>query len=256
MQFLLDVGNLAAHHVDIDRLLDIAKEAPRVEFDSGFPDPIPRRCRFAVSDDTCFSLCYQDNLELLRYFGADTVPFSPLLDMHLPRDIGGIYITGAYLNTYGEELSRNEQMRDAIRHFAEEGGVVYSEGAGTAFLCRTYQLERGGPRYPGVGLIPGDAAPAHNPSVFLDVTTIEDSVLGGAGVKIQGFNTGEWGLRNLAVGGSSQLLHTMRVNIDGVSPYSEGYSASSQSLGTFNFFHFGSQPRVARSLVEAAAVAT
>jgi cobyrinic acid a,c-diamide synthase len=255
MQFLLDIGSLTENHVDIDRLLDIAKAAPRVEFQSNLPDPVPRRCRFAVTDDSCFGPCYQDNLDLLRYFGAEMVPFSPLLDMHLPRDIGGIYLTGAYLKTYGEELSRNDQMRDAILEFAEAGGVVFSEGAGTAFLCRTFQLERGGPQYPGVGLIPGDAAPMHNPAVLLDATTEEDSVLGGIGLKIQGFSTGEWGLRGLSAGATGQIFHILRVNIDGVSLYNEGYSASSQSCSTFNFLHFGSQPSMAQSLVEAAAVA-
>jgi cobyrinic acid a,c-diamide synthase len=255
MQFLLDLGNLVASHVDIDRLLDIAQAAPRVEFKWDFPDPVPRRCRFAVSDDSCFSLCYQDNLALLKYFGAETVSFSPLLDMRLPRDVGGVYLTGAYLSAYGEELARNEQMRDSIRSFAEAGGVLYSEGAGTAFLCRSYQLERGGPQYPGVGLIPADAVPMHTAPTFLDVTTAEDSVLGEIGLKIQGVSTGEWGLRGLATGTVGQVLHTLRVNVDGVPPYNEGYSASSQSCSTFNFLHFGSQPTVARALVEAAAIA-
>lgn len=255
MQFLLDIGNLTANYVDIDRLLDIAQSAPRVEFKWNFPDPVPRRCRFAVSDDSCFGLCYQDNLDLLKYFGAEPVSFSPLLDMHLPRDIGGVYITGAYLTAYGEELARNEQMRDSIRAFTEAGGVVYSEGAGTAFLCRSYQLERGGPQYPGVGLIPGDATPIYGAPAFLDAITTEDSVLGEIGLRIQGFSSGEWGLRGLMAGTTGQVLQTLRINVDGVPPYNEGYSASSQSCSTFNFFHFGSQPSVAQALVEAAAIA-
>ncbi len=255
MQFLLDIGNLIANFVDIDHMLDIARAAPRVQFKWEFPDPVPRRCRFAVSDDSCFGLCYQDNLDLLRYFGAEPVPFSPLLDRELPRDVGGIYITGAYLAAYGEELSRNEQMRDAIRRFAGAGGVVYSEGAGTAFLCRSYQVERGGEQYAGVGLIPGDAAPAHAAPTFLDVVTAEDSVLGRTGLKIQGVSSGEWGLRSVVAGGSGQVLHTLRVNVEGLPSYNEGYSAAAQACSTFNFLHFGSQPSVARSLVEAAAIA-
>jgi cobyrinic acid a,c-diamide synthase len=194
-------------------------------------------------------------LDLLKYFGAEPVSFSPLLDMHLPRDIGGVYITGAYLTAYGEELARNEQMRDSIRAFTEAGGVVYSEGAGTAFLCRSYQLERGGPQYPGVGLIPGDATPIYGAPAFLDAITTEDSVLGEIGLRIQGFSSGEWGLRGLMAGTTGQVLQTLRINVDGVPPYNEGYSASSQSCSTFNFFHFGSQPSVAQALVEAAAIA-
>jgi cobyrinic acid a,c-diamide synthase len=256
VQFLQDLGSLVINHVDIDRLLEIANAAPQIEFDSVFPDPLRRRCRIAVTDDSCFGLCYQDNLDLLRYYGAELVSFSPLLDMKLPDDIGGLYVTGAYLKSYGEELASNAHMRNAILEFADAGGVVYSEGAGTAYLCRSYQLEQGEPYYPGAGLIHADIAPIRSGAAFLDATTIEDSVLGMRGLTVQGFSTGEWGLSGFSAGHAGSMLHTLKIQMDGLIPFTEGFSTYSQVCSTFNFLHFSSQPRMAKALVEAAVVAS
>jgi len=254
MQFFLDVGSLIANHVDIDKILSIAQTAPEIDLQHEITPPQNRRCRIAVTDDSSFNVCFQDNLDLLKYYGAELVNFSPLADSNLPRRVSGIYITGAYLRSYGEELSRNDQMRASIREFAEAGGVVYSEGAGTAYLCRTFQLERGGEAYPGVGLIPADAFAVQQPRAFLEAVTYEDSIFGRPGARVQGVSTGEFALRGLELGGSSSLLHVLQVAIDGCAPANEGYSASAQSCATFHFLHFGSAPHVAQAIVEAAAV--
>jgi cobyrinic acid a,c-diamide synthase len=254
MQFFLDVGSLVSNHVDIDQLVALAQTAPNVELPFDTPNPQNRRARFAVTDDSCFNVCFQDNLDLMRYFGSEMVTFSPLADTEIPRRVGGLYITGAYLHTYGEELSRNDQMRDSIREFAESGGVIYAEGAGTAYLCRSYQLERGGESYPGVGLIPADAFAAQQPRVFLNAVTYDHSVLGPPGFRLQGVSTGEWTLRGLIPGHGTKVEHALQIIVDGAAPINEGFAPTAQSCATFNFLHFGSNPAVARSLVEAASV--
>lgn len=261
MAFLTELARLVEAHVDIDQLLSVARAAATVDLDVNFPAPCPRRCRMAVTDDPCFSVGYQDNLALLQHFGAEPVSFSPLLDAQLPQRIGGVYLTGAFLHEYGEELARNEAMRDALRQFAEAGGVVYSEGAGTAYLCRSFQLERGGTRFPGVGLIPLDAVCAAEPSHVVEATISEDSILGPVGTVVRGVDPGEWRLESPPEGVSSHLLLTLHVEQRGrtpeqtAQPQLEGYSSFGQQCSTFHFFHFGSAPEVARSLVDAAAVA-
>jgi cobyrinic acid a,c-diamide synthase len=260
MAFLTELAQLVEAHVDIDQLLALARSAPTVACEGELPQPCARRCRIAVTDDPCFSVGYQDNLALLQHFGAEPVSFSPLLDGRLPARIGGVYLTGAFLHEYGEELSRNESMRDALRQFAEAGGVVYSEGAGTAYLCRSFQLERGGTRHPGVGLIPLDAVCAADPARELEVSISEDSILGAVGTVVRGVDVGEWRLESPPEGVSSHLLLTLHVeHRDRASlqanPQLEGYSSFGQQCSTFHFLHFGSAPDVARSLVEAAAVA-
>lgn len=254
MQFFLDAGSFIANHIDTDKLLDVAQAAPMVECPEPIDETRNRISRFAITDDSCFNVCYQDNLDLLRYYGAEIVAVSPLADLELPSRIGGLYITGAYLGVYGEELARNESMRRSIRDFAEAGGVIYSEGAGTAYLCRSFQVDPGGPVYPGVGLIPADAVQLHHGSAMFDATTIEESVLGRVGRKIQGFSLGDWGIRSDSFGTASGVITVLKMEFDDGSVRSEGYSPTAESLCTFNFLHFGSYPRVARSFVDAAAV--
>jgi cobyrinic acid a,c-diamide synthase len=254
-QFFIDVGNLASGNIDLDVLLQVAKSAANIEISSPLVQPTSRVCRFAVTDDTCFNLCYQDNLDLLRYFGADLVPFSPLADSSLPRKVGGLYVTGAYLKSYGADLSRNENLRRSIKAFADAGGVIYSEGAGTAYLCRSFQLEAGGPSYPGVGLIPAEASPVHRGSALLEAETVDDSVLGFSGIVLRGMSLGDWALGGLHTGSGHHIINTLRVRIPGQDPVTEGYSATAQSCSTFHLLHFGSNPQVAKSLVDAAQVA-
>jgi cobyrinic acid a,c-diamide synthase len=253
-QLFIDAGNLAHNHIEIDLLRKLASMAAPLEVSPLVEQPSSRLCRFAVTDDSCFNLCYQDNLDLIRYCGAEIVAFSPLADSALPRRVGGLYVTGAYLKSYGEDLSRNNSLRRSIKQFADAGGVVYSEGAGTAYLCRSFQLEKGGPTFPGVGLIPADAFPVPQQRSSVDVETVDDSVLGFSGLALRGISTGEWALGGRHTGAGHHIVSTFRVQMPGREPVHEGYSATSQSCSTFHFLHFASNPLVAKSLVEAAQV--
>jgi cobyrinic acid a,c-diamide synthase len=110
-EFFLDVASLVSNHVDIPALLSIAEMAPPLPFTPKDLETRPRACRIAVADDICFNVAYQDNLAWLIHYGAEIIPFSPLADNHIPKDVGGVYITGAYLDAYGTELSRNDRIR-------------------------------------------------------------------------------------------------------------------------------------------------
>lgn len=252
-EFFLDVASLVSNHINVDELLAIAELAPEVSPSYDDSDTRVGISRIAVSDDVCFNVAYQDNLAWLSRHGAEIIPFSPLADIELPKNIGGIYITGAYLDSYAQELSRNERIRDSIKNFALHGGVVYSEGAGTAYLCNSYQVEMGQPSFPGVGVIPFEAIRLNNSRGIVKATLVEDSILGVAGGEIRGISTGEWGVRGGASGGAGPVMHTMRMVVGDGLPFNEGLSWASQSLSTFQFFHFGSNQHVARALVDAAA---
>lgn len=253
-EFYLDVASLVSNHVDISELQAIAEAAPPLPRSSTISEARVRMCRIAVSDDICFNVAYQDNLAWLTHHGAEIVPFSPMADNELPKRCGGVYITGGYLDTYGGEVARNERIRESIKHFAEQGGVVFSEGAGTAYLSRTYQSVAGGPIHPGVGLIEADAIRVQHPRGVVTATLVEDSVLGPNGGLIKGISTGEWALRNAPVMGGGRILQALRVVVGGGHPLNEGYSPTAQALNTFHFLHFGSNPSVARALVDAASV--
>ena len=251
LQFLNDVERLIANHVDLDAILSIASTARPFQFDDLVPIVPFRQCRIAIADDSCFGLCYQDNADMLRLLGAEIVPFSPLADSTLPSGIGGLYLPGGYLREYGETISANKTLYRSISDFANAGGVIYSEGAGTAFLCQSFTPERGGKKYDGVGLIPLEAVSVSEDPRSLVGTTLEDSVLAPAGRSVQGYSTGEWSIKRDEAS-LGRVFEVMRVQGPSQEPLQPMLSATAQSCSTLHFLHFGSNPEFARGLVVAA----
>jgi cobyrinic acid a,c-diamide synthase len=252
LQFLNDVERLVTTHVDLDAILSASATAMPFQFEDLLPIVPFRQCRIAIADDSCFGLCFQDNADLLRLLGAEIVPFSPLADSALPTGIGGLYLPGAYLGEYSETLSANKGLYQSIREFADAGGVIYSEGAGTAFLCHSYTPEREGNRYEGVGLIPRAALRISEEPRLAVGTTLEDSVLAPAGQSVQGYSTGEWFLKRTDAPVGAEF-EAMRFHGPSEEPLQPMLSATAQSCSTLHFLHFGSNPEFARGFVLAAA---
>lgn len=249
LQFFKDVGSLAEQHIDLEEVVRIASAADELILPFDSPLPENRRTRIAVSDDSCFNICFQDNVDLMRAFGAEIATFSPVADEELPKRIGAVYLTGAQLFEYGSEVSKNESMKNSIRRFVENGGVVYSEGAGTAYLCEEFEGDDEGNLYPGVGVIKGTAVRDNSHFSYTEMITIEDSVLGRAGLAFKGASIGEWKLK------SSRLFSkALRISTGTISTYDEGYSPGAQIVATFTFPHYGSNPLVIKNLVDAAEI--
>lgn len=247
-QFFVDVGNLLSDNVDIDRLLEQASYATDISLEGFEAIPMPRRCRIAVSSDSCFALRFEDNLELLRHYGAEIVPFSPLADVSLPKRIGAVYLTGAYMAEYGAELAANTNMKKELKAFGDAGGAIYSEGGGTAYLCKNFRAVEGAELVEGVGLIPGNAVPGPGRFAYHEVTTIEESILGRQGLIIKGVTTDEWRLST-----DVRLINALRSTYNGMQ-LADGYSPGAQIIATFGFAHWGSNPEVARNFADAAEV--
>jgi len=125
-------SKLVEENIDMDSLL----EATEVDIPSAEPEPkSPLRAvdgvRVGVAMDEAFCFYYPENLDILRNFGAEVVPFSPLRGA-LP-DVDAFYIGGGYPELYAEQLEENGSLRealaDAIRHgsplYAECGGLLY-----------------------------------------------------------------------------------------------------------------------------------
>ncbi len=247
-QFMLDVASLVSRYVDVDALLGAAQQATPIRISDYQHQPTERRARIAVSDDVCFSLSFQDNLDLLRYYGAEVVTFSPLADAELPRRVGAVYLTGAYLSEYGNEVAANTSMRESLYNFAADGGIVFSEGAGTAYLCKSYRMP-GGASADGVGVIPAQAVPQTSRFAYADIVTVDESIAGRAGLIAKGVSTNEW-----RIAGEEPMVRALRLSVLGNPSVPEGYSPGAQILATFAFFHFGSNPEIAKNLVDAASV--
>ncbi|MBX7143233.1 MAG: hypothetical protein K1X79_02165 [Oligoflexia bacterium] len=248
-QFLIELGGLVQQHVDVESLIDRGRQALGIRITDYEHRPQGRRTRIAVADDSCFGLMFQDNLDWLRYYGAEVVPFSPLADDRLPQKVGAVYIGGCYLEEYGSALAQNSSMKNSISDFVAAGGVLYTEGAGSAYVARTFRTQAGD-TYEGVGVIPSPATASRSPWAYADAVTVEESILGRAGLIVKGINTHEWKL-----GSEERMVRALRFSGSTSAGVHEGYSPEPQVVNTFSFLHFGSNPEIAKNIVDAAEVA-
>jgi cobyrinic acid a,c-diamide synthase len=149
------MANWIEAHVDIDRLLTVAREqslplssrpvAPQMS--------VVRRARIGLARDAAFCFYHEDNLDLLKECGAELVEFSPISDHALPADLDGLYLGGGYPEIHAAQLSENASMRDAIVQFAKSGGPIYAECGGFMYLCEAI-VDSDGREHQMAGLFP------------------------------------------------------------------------------------------------------
>jgi cobyrinic acid a,c-diamide synthase len=248
-----ELENIVATNVNLDELLVIAQSAQPLAYHDISSRVSRGESRIAVASDNCFQVCYQDNLNLLRAHGAELLTFSPIADTALPHDIGGVYLPGGCLREYGETLERNETLLALLADFVKRGGALFSEGAGSAMLCRSFKPIGSDRAFRGAGVLPFDAVEASQHRNQATVTLLEHSVFGEFGQQVRGLMTGEWHVsdRNAGQGDDYVVIDTLRFEGGNGSVFHEGYSISTSSCSTFNFLHFGANPEFAGAFVEA-----
>lgn len=141
-------SKLVEEHVDLDTLL----ESTTVEIPGAEPESRLRAVdgvRVGVAMDEAFCFYYPENLEVLREFGAEIVPFSPLRDS-LP-DADAFYIGGGYPELYAAQLEANVSLREALGDAVRHGSPLYAECGGLLYCLE--QLES----RDMLGLFKGDA---------------------------------------------------------------------------------------------------
>ncbi|NOY52657.1 MAG: hydrogenobyrinic acid a,c-diamide synthase (glutamine-hydrolyzing) [Deltaproteobacteria bacterium] len=141
-------------HVDLDRVLEIARSAPEIAGEKEEPDFFPEPdVRIGVAMDPAFTFYYPENLSALRRAGAGLVPFNTLKDHTLP-DVNALYIGGGFPEVFMEALEKNSLLRGAIREAVEEGLPVYAECGGLMYLTRSITYR--GEKRAMVGVLPCD----------------------------------------------------------------------------------------------------
>lgn len=99
-----------------------------------------KKVRIAVAKDEAFTFIYEDNIDLLKKYGADIIYFSPLNDVALP-DCDGLILYGGYPEIYAENLALNNKMLDSIRAFSNSGKPVLAECGGFMYLLEGIENE-------------------------------------------------------------------------------------------------------------------
>ncbi len=151
-----------ANQLDLRALVAGASGAPlpATTLEAG----IGKRARVAYADDSAFWFTYPETLEALRHAGAELVPFSPLHDRDLPRDVAALWIGGGYPEDHASILEANETMRAAVREAVASGMPAYAECGGLMYLAETLHTVHG--THAMVGAVPG-ATSIRNPLLHL-----------------------------------------------------------------------------------------
>lgn len=250
MQFLKDISVAVEEHIDLDELIAFAATAETFEFNPVHPLVKRGLARLAVAHDSCFGVGFQDNLDLLRLSGVEIVTFSPLADGKLPSAIGGIYIPGGCISEYAAVLEKNKDLATAIKAFVEEGGVLFSEGAGTALLSRTFYPESAQRAYNGFGLLPIHVVEDLQSISQARMSIAQDCILGVAGMECNALVPSDWKVAPASLSEFDGERVLRWTNSAGHS-IAEGFSMTAQSCSTLNFIHFGSNPSILEALVSA-----
>ncbi len=244
------LAKAAAETIDLDLVEALAQSAGNLEAGSVSPS-VTRRAekpvRVGVAHDPAFCFYYQDNLELFEAAGAEVVKFSPLNDQVLP-DVTMLYLGGGYPELYGEKLTGNVAMREAIRAFAERGGTIYAECGGMMYLTQAIRDFKG-QSHDMVGLFPAEAVMKKS-GLTLGYRTVELSqtcILGVSGVIARGH---EFHYSSLVPRGPLDFACSLS-DARGDSKGQDGLVLGNV-LALYTHLHFASQPKIVTALVNAA----
>lgn len=239
--------------VDIDGLLTIARSAPELKAVSSllFPPEEAHRqkqeaaVRIAVARDEAFSFYYEDNLDLLRRFGAELVFFSPLKDRQLPSGIGGLYLGGGYPELHVQEINANADMRQAIRDAAEKGIPILAECGGFMYLLEEIE-GTGGMRAPGAGVFRGRSVMGKRRAAlgYYDAEVLEDCIIARKGSHLVG-HAFHWSSIESPEQSANPALLLSR---DGAAPVADGMIRG-EIFASYVHFHFATHPGAARRFV-------
>ena len=242
------LGRLIQDHVDLDRLLVSTRTKVVALAGATTRELAGDKVPIAVASDRAFCFYYPDNLDLLTCAGAKIERFSPIHDRSLPSRIKGIYMGGGYPELFARELSRNQSMRTAIRHFIEAGGPVYTECGGLMYLSQTL-IDCARRKYPMVGAYPFTTRmlPQLKALGYREVLAAKKTFMAPE-EKIRGHEFHYSELHGFLPGRKIQTAYLMEG--PNKTRIREGYHYKN-CLGSYVHLHFGSNPEFARGFVAA-----
>lgn len=180
-----------AGHLDAGALLGTARAAGEIgrRGRAGGPAKGAKGAKGAgpticVARDEAFGFYYRGSLESLRSAGAAIRFFSPVSGRGLP-ECDALYVGGGFPEEHAAALEGNAAMRRSVRRFADDGGPVYAEGGGAAYMAAG--LECGGRTHAMAGVIDCDAVFGGRLRLgYVRARALSDGIIAGRGASVNG----------------------------------------------------------------------
>jgi cobyrinic acid a,c-diamide synthase len=241
------LGEAVERHCDLDlieRLMSAAEALPPA------PRPVVSpgvgRVRLGVAFDDAFCFYYPENLELLEDAGCEIVPFSPIEERGIPRDVDGLYFGGGFSDVFASPLSRNRAFLDSLARAHQQGLPIYAECGGVLLLARAVRTADGN-EHQMAGVLPVDLALGDAPrSGYRDLRLMSDCLLGPAGTRLRGH---EFHFSTLLSGTDHFRAAYSMHDCDGEPLGCEGWT-SPTLVASLVQLHFGQDPDIAARLVD------
>ncbi len=213
---------------------------------SGFPGE--QGPTIAVARDKAFCFYYQDNLDILKKFGAKIVEFSPLKDDRLPQNIDGIYFGGGYPEVFARELSQKTNLLQEIKGKSISGLPIYGECGGFMFLCNKLSSMNETQKHSMSGCFDLNVQMSKRLRSlgYREITLKQDTIIGEKGDVLRGHEFHYSSLENDDSTISNVYHVTSRAGQD-ISL--KGYQVSN-TLGSYLHIHFGSNEGCAKQFVD------
>ncbi len=189
--FYTRLGQAATETLDLEAIARLAQAAP--DWEETVEPEMPRDAnaignpvRVGLAHDPAFCFYYPDNLALLEQAGGSLCRFSPMNDVSIP-DVDVLYLGGGYPEIYAKALAKNSSMRQSIKTFAQNGGVIYAECGGMLYLTNALK-DFDGTQYDMVGVIPAEGvmSRAHMTLGYRSLTLTQASPIGEQGLILRG----------------------------------------------------------------------
>jgi cobyrinic acid a,c-diamide synthase len=204
--------------------------------------------RIGFIRDSSIWFYYPENLDQLKYLGADLIEINSISDAELP-DLDALYIGGGFPETQAQALADNKGFRGSLKKQIESGLPVYAECGGLIYLGEALIADE--TTYPMVGALPLkmvlEKKPQGHGYTVLEVTTQNPYYQVGEVLKGHEFHY----TRVLQVG--SEPINTVFKILrgKGLNGKTDGL-CKKNLLATFTHIHAGGNPLWGQRFVKAA----
>jgi cobyrinic acid a,c-diamide synthase len=118
---IVDYANFVEDHIDISKLVELAKSSHLSEYESEFMQPPAQR--IALAQDEAFSFTYPHLIEGWHNAGAEIFPFSPLENQVPDQSADLVWLPGGYPELHAAKIAAADRFFDGLRAHAKTKAI-------------------------------------------------------------------------------------------------------------------------------------